>query len=181
MTELLHLADPTEIARSSFLEAIGEFQAEGRCGPGDDSLIGRDFREFGDRWSTDAGFATYLERGKALALEETVRGTGWVPCSTWWWLDGTTFLGRISLRHRLNESLVNVGGHIGYDVRPSARRKGHATAMLRAVLPRAKAMGIQRALLTCDDDNVGSIGVIEGCHGQLEDVRRGKRRYWIAT
>lgn len=181
MTALPRLVDPAESARSSFLEAIDEFLAEGRCGPEDDSLIGRDFREFGGTWASEAGFAAYVERTKAMALEETARSTGWVPCSTWWWLEGATFLGRLSLRHRLNESLLDVGGHIGYDVRPSARRRGHATAMLRAALPRAKAMGIERALLTCDVDNVRSIGVIEACGGQLEDVRRGKRRYWITT
>lgn len=85
------------------------------------------------------------------------------------------------LVHRLNDLLLDVGGHIGYDVRPSARRRGHATAMLRGALPWANGLGIDRVLVTCDDDNVGSIRVIEAAGGELEDVREAKRRYWVPT
>src|SRR5699024_10869571 len=82
--------------------------------------------------------------------------TDFVPMTTLWWTDGDAYLGRISIRHHLNERLRQIGGHIGYDIRPSARRRGHATAMLAAALPRAAALGIERALITCDADNVGS-------------------------
>jgi predicted acetyltransferase len=58
-----------------------------------------------------------------------------VPCTTLWWVDGPAHLGRIAIRHRLTPWLREVAGHIGYDVRPSARRRGHATAMLAAALP----------------------------------------------
>ena len=88
---------------------------------------------------------------------------------------------RIAIRHVLNDFLLDVGGHIGYDVRPTRRREGHATAMLRAALPWALDLGIDPALVTCDDDNVGSIRVIEACGGVLEDVRGVKRRYWVPT
>ena len=69
-----------------------------------------------------------------------------------------------------------VGGHIGYDMRPSARCRGHATAMLRAALPVAGALGIDQALITCDADNVGSRRVIERNGGILEDQRGDKLR-----
>jgi GNAT superfamily N-acetyltransferase len=87
-------------------------------------------------------------------------------------------LRRIAVRHRLTPSLREVGGHIGYDVRPSARRRGHATAMLRAALPVAHALGIERALVTCDVDNVGSGKVIES-NGGVPDGQRGETlHFW---
>jgi predicted acetyltransferase len=74
-----------------------------------------------------------------------------------------------------------MGGHIGYDIRPSARRRGHATAMLAAALPVARSLGIGPALLTCDEDNTASRRVIEANGGVVEDKRGGKLRYWIPT
>jgi predicted acetyltransferase len=74
-----------------------------------------------------------------------------------------------------------VGGHIGYAVRPTARRRGHATAALALMLPVAAERGIDPVLVTCDTDNVGSRRVIEANGGVLEDVRGQKMRYWIRT
>lgn len=74
-----------------------------------------------------------------------------------------------------------MGGHIGYDVRRSRRRAGHATAMLAATLPVAHRLGIDPALVTCDADNVGSRRVIEANGGVLEDERNGKLRFWLPT
>ena len=85
------------------------------------------------------------------------------------------------MRHRLTEFLRDVGGHVGYYVRPSRRRRGHATAMLRAVLPYAADLGLERVLVTCDDTNEGSRRVIEAAGGVLEDQRGVKLRYWLPT
>ena len=97
---------------------------------------------------------------------------------------GSRLVGRTSIRHDLNDYLLNVGGHIGYAVRPAFRRLGYATDVLRQSLVVARAEGVSRVLVTCDDDNVGSIAVIERAGGRLEDVRFDengvpKRRYWI--
>jgi predicted acetyltransferase len=101
---------------------------------------------------------------------------------------GARIVGRVSIRHWLNESLERVGGHIGYVVVPEFRRRGYATEMLRQALELARQqLNIRRVLLTCDDDNVGSIRTIEKNAGKLADVITGlelskpKRRYWIAT
>ena len=92
-------------------------------------------------------------------------------------------VGMIDLRHRLNDFLAKIGGHIGYSVRPDERRKGYAKTMLRLVLNEARERGIDRALVTCDDDNIGSARTIEANGGVLECVAQHDgetiRRYWI--
>jgi len=172
---------PTSEVRESFLEAMAEFAAERRGAPVDQTMIGHEIRTFGETWHTTEGFAAFVRSLRAEALEETPRPEGWVPCTTWWWLGNDGYLGRIALRHRLTERLLHEGGHIGYDVRPTARRRGHATAMLRAVLPEAAARGISSALVTCDADNVASAKVIQASGGVLENELDGKLRFWVPT
>ena len=81
--------------------------------------------------------------------------------------------------------LLEAGGHIGYGVRPSARRRGRATWALARVLLEAKALGLHEVLVTCDDTNTGSQQVIEGNGGVMEDIRDTSlgrtRRYWISV
>lgn len=94
-------------------------------------------------------------------------------------------VGRSSVRFELNEFLAYEGGHIGYCVLPDHRRRGHATEILQQSLAIARAGGVERALITCDDANVGSATVIERCGGVLESVVTPPdgaapfRRYWI--
>jgi predicted acetyltransferase len=175
------LALPSSTVHASFLTAMAEFRAEGRGGPDDNSMIGHEHQGFAPTWETDDGFAVYVEHVLADSREDNPRPPGYVPQTTWWYVDGAEYLGRISLRHRLTEHLMEVGGHIGYDVRPTARRRGYATAMLRGVLPYAHAFDIEEALVTCDVDNVGSRKVIEAAGGVLEDTRSGKLRFWVPT
>jgi predicted acetyltransferase len=156
---------------------MAEFAAEGRTG--DSSMVGRDLAVHGGTWATPAGFAAYLDELRAEAVRP--RRAGFVCSTTWWWVEGDEFVGRIVVRHELTPHLLEVGGHIGYDVRRSRRREGHATAMLAAVLPEAADLGIERALVTCDHDNVGSRRVIEANGGVLEDQRGQKLRFWITT
>ncbi|GAA2755659.1 GNAT family N-acetyltransferase [Actinopolymorpha rutila] len=175
------LVTPTPAVRVSFLQAMQEFLTEGRGTVEDNSMIGREFREYAAVWSTPDGFAAYVADLRAAGREETPRPNGFVPSTTLWYVDGEEYLGRLAIRHRLTPFLLEVGGHIGYDVRPSARRRGHATAMLAAALPTSRHLGIDPVLVTCDTDNVGSRKVIEGNGGVLEDERNGKLRYWVPT
>jgi predicted acetyltransferase len=96
-------------------------------------------------------------------------------------------VGRVSVRHALNEYLAHVGGHIGYSVRPAYRGRGFATAMLRQALAVAASVGVDGALVTCDDGNVASFRTIERCGGVLQDTvpspgaGRPTRRYRVPT
>ncbi len=106
---------------------------------------------------------------------------GYVPQTTLWWVEGDAFVGRLAMRHRLTPHLQEEGGNVGYDVRPSARRRGHATAMLAAALPRLAALGVDPALIDCDADNVASRRVIEKNGGRLERAARGSLYYFVPT
>jgi predicted acetyltransferase len=178
---MARLTVPIPEVRVSFVAAMAEFRAEGRGGEDDRTMIAWEMHEYGPRWGTPQGFAHYVRMMLAEALERTPRPAHFVPATTMWWVDGADYLGRIAIRHRLTPLLTAVGGHIGYDVRPTARRRGHATAMLRAALPVANALGIERALLTCDPDNVASRKVIEANGGVFEDRRGAKLRFWVPT
>ncbi|MEU6066126.1 GNAT family N-acetyltransferase [Streptomyces sp. NPDC047082] len=168
--------------RTSFVAAMKEFEAEGRGLPEDESGIGYEIREWRERWPAPAEFARYVARliGDADESRPPSR-PGWVHCTTLWYAEGDEYLGRIAVRHRLTPYLLELGGHIGYDVRASARRRGHATAMLREALPYARGLGLDRVLVTCDVTNTGSRRVIEAGGGEFEDRRGEKLRYWIRT
>ncbi len=166
----------------SFLRAMADFEAEGRGGDRDRSMIGRDLAQWSPQWVDGDVFAQYAEHVRAQALPETPRPDGFVPSLTFWWGEGEEYLGRIVLRHPLTPHLFEVGGHIGYDVPPAHRRQGHATAMLRTLLPVAlREHALVEVLVTCDTDNVPSRRVIEACGGVLDDERGGKLRFWVPT
>jgi len=107
--------------------------------------------------------------------------TGRVRDSIRYLAEGDELLSRVSIRHELTDYLLQAGGHIGYIVRPSRRRQGYAKRTLAQSLDIAAEFGIKEALVTCDDDNVGSARTIEANGGVMEDIRDGKRRYWVPT
>ena len=113
-------------------------------------------------------------------------GNGKVPDSVFFLLDEERgrLLGAVNIRHYLNDSLYREGGHIGGGIRPSERRKGCATEMIRLALDECRKLGIERVLITCEKDNVGSAKSIMNNGGILENElvnEEGKieQRYWI--
>ncbi|MBN2296461.1 MAG: GNAT family N-acetyltransferase [Pirellulales bacterium] len=152
------------------------------------------FTEFGDnpRDIDGLGWVPDVELGQIVQrLRDWSRGIdlpeGFVPSNTYWLVrDNSTILGTLSLRHRLNENLRKIGGHIGYAIRPSQRNKGYATRMLEMALPKARELGLSRVLVTCNTENRASARVIEKNGGVLEGekpiVHEGKslilRYYW---
>lgn len=126
-------------------------------------------------------FDTYLKK-----IELHPPTDGHVPESTYFCLDEerNVFVGAVNIRHELNDSLLQTGGHIGDGVRPSERRKGYATAMIGLALEKCKELGIERVLMTCDADNIGSKKSIMNNGGVLEntvvnDEGKDEERYWI--
>lgn len=150
----------------------------------------------GHRQMAAEGFTFGLRLEPGMAWEEHLRlvrdhrlgrnmPAGYVP-STFLVADvDGQIVGRTSIRHELNDYLMAEGGHIGYGVLPAHRRRGYGTEILRQSLVIARSLGIDRVLITCDDDNVGSITVIEACGGKLDSVQQfhpgspALRRYWI--
>ncbi|HWS37777.1 MAG TPA: GNAT family N-acetyltransferase [Actinoplanes sp.] len=129
------------------------------------------------------GFADWVRHLRAHEDPANPLAEGRVHCTYRWITEGDRVVGVIALRHRLNDLLLEAGGHIGYCVRPAERRRGLATWALGEMLAEARALGLARVLVTCDDDNPASAGVIERNGGVLEDVRDTwlgvVRRYWI--
>ena len=171
---MAHLITPDPALHSSWLRGTDEFKGAHLDGAGAEGWPLEDLRD-------PQVFRRFAEVLLKDALPETVRKPGYVPCTYLWIVEDDSFLGSLAIRHRLNDYLLNEGGHIGYSVVPSARRRGHAAKALADALPLARALGIERVLLTCDEDNAGSRATIEKNGGLYEDSRNGKRRYWIDT
>lgn len=110
---------------------------------------------------------------------------GHVPESVYWLIDGNNrMLGAVTIRHGLTKRLFNTEGHIGAGIRPSERRKGYATKTLELALDKMREIGFEQALVTCNEDNLGSEkaivknGGVRG-HDFLEVHGNIVRRYWI--
>ncbi len=131
-------------------------------------------------WSAYIHRLAQVSRGEGLAPDR-------VPATLLVADVGGDLVGRVSVRHELNDWLSSFGGHIGYGVRPAYRRRGYATEILRQALGYARGVGVTSALVTCDADNVGSWTVIERCGGVFERLAPGPpghgpiRRYWVPT
>jgi predicted acetyltransferase len=145
--------------------------------------LARDNFTFLLRWNPAQPWETYIE-----ALDKHRHGlelpSGWVPSSDLAADVNGELVGRVSIRHELNEFLRDYGGHIGYGVRPAYRGRGFGTEILRQALIVARAQGVEAILLTCDDDNVVSAKIIERLGGVHHDTRTSPdgqpiRRYWI--
>jgi len=166
---MIKLIRPFIKYRQSFLEAVREYHREGRNKDIESRQSPKQFAEFVKK---------LRDQEKGINLPK-----GYVPASIYWLVNGNKFIGRVSLRHRLTEKLRKEGGHIGYEIRPSERRKGYGKKILRLALQKTSRLSIKKALVTCDDNNIGSWKIIEANGGILQNkIRQEKklvRRYWI--
>ena len=172
---MLELVAPTTRLHASWLEAHREW------GPGVHE-DGAGLHET-DEVESAAGFAAWVARLTDQSDPAKPVDAGRVHCTYRWIVDGGRVLGAIALRHELNDFLLRVAGHIGYGVRPSARRRGVATWALGQMLTEARTLGLDRVLVTCEQHNTASARTIEHHGGTLEDIRDTElgtvRRYWI--
>jgi predicted acetyltransferase len=183
---MLELALPDLRLHRSYLAAYDEFLAAGEqqhvrmlSWPADDTFPGREYTRAS--LESDETFADFAASLRAQELPDTPRPQAFVACSERWLVVDGEYVGRISLRHELTDLLLTWGGHIGYSVRPSARRRGYATQALAGILPLAASLGIDPVLVTCDVDNAASRRTIERNGGVYEDTREGKLRFWVPT
>ncbi|MEO8610258.1 MAG: GNAT family N-acetyltransferase [Chloroflexota bacterium] len=166
---MLFLSEPSMLYKDTYLDALREFHQEARDLELDLYDLTNHFRYYLQSW--------YDRRANPKP--------GQVAESTFWMIEEETFIGRISVRHHLTESLMQFGGHIGYEIRPTKRRQGYGTSMLGLGLEKARAVNITRALVTCDDTNSASAKIIQANGGVLENIilLAGYpvpiRRYWI--
>jgi predicted acetyltransferase len=167
---MLALVDPALQYKNACLEAVSEFHAAGEYQVSAEQL-GAQFEDLILR----------LERAK----DPTHLPPGELPYEDFWLMDDEEWIGKLTLRTTINAEYLHAGGHIGYEIRPSKRRLGFGTALLRLGLEKARERGLMHVLLTCDENNFGSRKIIESNGGRLENkvevkghsVR--KMRYWI--
>ena len=163
------LERPSPALKQAFLSFTRDWAGNGEeITPYGFRLLGRNYEE----WLSDT-----------VRMETEAPGD-FVPAHCFCLTDGRgAMLGAIQIRHRLNDTLFRTGGHIGYGVRPSERRKGCAETMLTLALPLTKRLGIERALITCAKANTASARTILHCGGVLEneipEEGRVTQRYWI--
>ena len=161
------LRRPSQIDKEDILEMMAEFEREQSAHDGGfwnpDNFVYEEWLE--ENIQAEAG----------LNIPEN-----WVPAIQLVSFDEAGYaLGFLNLRLRLNDYLLEKGGHIGYSIRPSERGKGYAKEALRQGLQVAKEKNIHRALVTCSIKNPASRAVILANGGQLEDIRHETERYWI--
>jgi predicted acetyltransferase len=143
----LRLVRPEVDFRDSFLEMADEFESEGDA-----------------RYSLAlSDLESYLANSRKWAAGVDLPPDR-VRMDEWWLFDGTRVLGGGRLRHQLTPGLELDGGHIGYDIRPSARRKGHGHQILGLLLAKA-ANDLNRVLITCETTNRASARIIESAGG----------------
>lgn len=168
----LRLERPSAAREAAFQRFAEDFRAAGEA-------------ELHERYRP--GLADFERYCEALRANEWGRELpdGWVPASTRWLLDGEDLVAAVRIRHRLDAFLEEHGGHVGYDVAPSWRGRGHGRRALELGLLEAATLALPRVLLIADADNTASLRIIERCGGRLLDERTvpGERmplrRYWI--
>jgi predicted acetyltransferase len=139
---------------------------------------------FAFNYAPGGDFSKWVNLIAARRLGESP-APGWVAETFELAVVGGRIAGRLSVRHALNEFLLQRGGHIGYGVLPEFRGQGVGTRMLQRGLQITAALGIERVLVTCDEDNTASRRIIEGAGGVYESTYEGAglgvpiRRYWL--
>jgi len=156
MTAALVLRELTAADEAAFLAGL-------------DAFAGESPRRYSFLWTPQMSYAAMLERLRKDRLGEDLP-EGRVPHTMLYGFVDGQIIGRVSVRHCLNDWLRARGGHIGYAVAPGFRRRGYATAMFRQALDYCRSLGLDQVMITCDDDNVASWKILERAGAVLEET-----------
>lgn len=166
----LKLVKYNKVHESGYLEYIREWENSGeRIIPMASSRRKEDFQEQLNIWAVDETDEVYKK--------------GFVPSTLYFLVHKKKVIGAIHFRHELNDDLLCRGGHIGYGIRPSERKKGYAVKMLTMLLDIVKEKKYKKILITCDESNIASSKTIENANGifcdKTEFGGESSLRYWI--
>ena len=156
------LGVPAISYRKSFLEGAAEFAVLGRLDSTYAPFLGFDLA------GLEADFGGFVASLQRLAEPSRVQQAGYRD-RVLWLVDGGRYVGQASLRPELGTPyLITYGGHIGYSIRPSLRRRGYGRRILELALDACAEFNLHRALVTCDEDNAASRRIIEANGGRFE-------------
>ena len=168
--KFVHLVEPEDKYLASYAEAVQEYRVH----------------QVDDYVFSDPAQVDVLEKFRNYKSGNNLK-SGRVSASYYWLVSEDEFIGEIVIRHELNDALRRYGGHVGYGIRCSHQKQGYGALMLRLALGKARGLGLERVLITCDDDNAASARVIEKNGGKLQDIIENgvsddkviTHRYWI--
>ncbi len=161
--------------KKSYLEALKEFQGEGRY-------------KFLDIHDLDVNFDEFINKlnnGKRNLHKPYADWVETVPETVLWLTKDDEFIGTLNIRHRLNWHLEKWGGHLNFIIRPSMRGKGYGKKLLQKAIPYISYLGIDKALITIDPKDTAANGIVQFCGGVLEDTLPAtdkfpeRNRYWL--
>src|SRR3989338_3662863 len=150
----MELVSPSVEHKKTFKQALDEMQGASDM---------RFWEEVGSPRDIEEYIQVRLDHAEGKNLPKE-----WIPASTYWLIDHGKFIGETTIRHELTEHLRNVGGQIGYWIRPSSRHQGYGTEILRLALQEARKLGLDRIVITCDETNMASRKIIESNGGIFE-------------
>ena len=167
------LIEPNVLYKDSFLDFVNDVKNTGYESYEHYTKAEIDFEEFIEDQINDS---------KGINIPE-----GWVPCSSYWLVDDNEeVIGVIRIRHRVDNDFLQVIGHIGYEIKSNCRRQGYGSKLLELGLVEAKKIGLQKVLITCEEDNIGSKRIIEKFNGMykkklVDDDGKNVLQYEVCT
>lgn len=169
------LEKPSVDHKSSYLKALKEFQEEGR-------YIFLNYHDVAENFES---FIEKVNGGKKNLHKPYADWVEPVPETVLWLTKDDEFIGTLNIRHRLNWHLEKWGGHVNFIIRPSMRRKGYGKKILQKGIPYISYLGIDRALITIDPDDIAANKIVKFCGGVLSDTLLAtdkfpaRNRYWL--
>lgn len=148
------LVEPSILFKDSFLEFVEDVKSTGYESYEHYTKAEKDFEEF---------ITDLINSSKGINIPED-----WVPCSSYWLIDDSEVVGVIRIRHRVDSDYLQMIGHIGYEIKSSKRKRGYGSKLLELGLIEAKKIGLEKVLITCNEDNIGSIRIIEKFNGEYK-------------